>query len=168
MSAGETRADLAEARYRAARGDLTPALELVDELLRAEPDNAGALVLRSSLLVSLRRELEAIECSSAAVAAAPSTAETWNGLARALHAAGRDPEALEAAVRAESLLSDPANARFGSAVYLTLVWIHRELRQFREAVSWAEKGLQRSPDAVLAQWASEVQQEWEKAEQEEC
>ena len=53
-------------------------------------------------------------------------------------------------------------------MYLTLVWCLRELRLFKEALAAAEEGLAAVPDAVLAQYASLVEQELAEAEKEEC
>ena len=54
------------------------------------------------------------------------------------------------------LLDEGDNAVHAPPVYLTLVWCLREQRRFREAIAAAEEGLQRAPDAVLAQWATQV------------
>ena len=95
-----------------------------------------------------------------AAAAAPRSAEARNLLARALHALGRDEEAL-AAARARASRCWPIRRNFLQAapVYLTLVWCLRELR--RSARRWRRprKGLRRTPDAVLAEWATVVEQE---------
>ena len=60
------------------------------------------------------------------------------------------------------------NFRQAAPVYLTLVWCLREQRLFKEALALAEEGLGRCADAVLAQWASVVEEELEEAEQERC
>ena len=44
----------------------------------------------------------------------------------------------------------------------------REMRRYREAIAVAEEGLQRMPDAVLAQWATEIEDELVAAEKERC
>ena len=99
---------------------------------------------------------------------APESSETWNGRARCLHALGRDAEALEAAEQARRLLPLRDNFRQASPVYLTLVWCLREMRRFREALAAADEGLEKSPDAILAQWAGVVEEELAEAEKEEC
>jgi hypothetical protein len=48
------------------------------------------------------------------------------------------------------------------------VWCLREKRRFREAIAVAEEGLRRAPDAILAQWATQVQDELMAAEKERC
>jgi hypothetical protein len=91
-----------------------------------------------------------------------------NALARCLHVQGRDAEALPAVERARDLLKEGDNFHQTSAVYLTLVWCLRELRRYPEAVAAAEEGLLRCPDAVLAQWATVVEEELAEAESTEC
>ena len=98
----------------------------------------------------------------------PRSAEAQNALARCLHGLGRDDEALERAEAARAMLDEGDNAVHASAVYLTLVWCLREKRRFREAIAMAEEGLKRAPDAILAQWATQVQDELIAAEKERC
>ena len=42
------------------------------------------------------------------------------------------------------------------------------MRRYREAIALAEEGLRRMPDAVLAQWATQVEDELVAAEKERC
>jgi len=98
-----------------------------------------------------------------AVASAPRSAEALNGLARCLHALGRDAEGLEAVQAARGLLDEADNFREAGPVYLTLVWCLREMRRYKEALAAAEEGLARCPDAILAQWASLVEEELAEA-----
>jgi tetratricopeptide (TPR) repeat protein len=161
-------ADLTRARLLLARGSLSEAGAAVDRVLAAEPRHVDALLLKAALLLDDRRGPQALPFLERACAAAPGSAAAFNGLARCLHALRRDGEALEAAQAAKRLLADPANAREVAPVYLTLVWCLRELRRYREALAAAEEGLARTPDAVLAQWASQVEEELEAAESEEC
>lgn len=137
-------------------------------LIAAHPDAAEAWLVRADALQALQRESEAEAALREAVRLDAGSAAAWNALARLLHAQARDREALAAAEAAHALLDEPRNARFASAVALTLVWIHREARRYREAVACAEEGLARSPDAVLAQWATDVQREWDASQREEC
>lgn len=157
-----------EARMLAARGSLSEALSVLDGLLADEPRHLGALLLRGSLLLELRRSEEALAVYRGAIQGEPRAAEAWNGLARCLHTMGRDLEALEAAETARSLLGEGDNFRHGAPVYLTLVWCLRELRRYPEAVAAAEEGLERWPDAILGQWATQVEEEMMEAEKEEC
>jgi tetratricopeptide (TPR) repeat protein len=99
---------------------------------------------------------------------APASAEAWNDRARCLHALGRHDEALPAAERARALLADPENAVHAPTVYLTLVWCLREKRMYREALAAAEECLARTPDAVVAEWAGQIEQELAEAERERC
>jgi tetratricopeptide (TPR) repeat protein len=156
------------ARLLAARGSPEQALEAVDELLAESPEHVGALLLKAALLGERRDPEEALPLCRRAVALAAGSAEAWNALARCLHALGRDEDALTAAERARRLLADGDNGRFVGPVYLTLLWCLREQRRYLEALAAAEEGLSRCGDAILAQWASVVEEELAAAQREEC
>jgi tetratricopeptide (TPR) repeat protein len=151
----------------AARGS-AEALEAVEAILAEEPDNAEALLLKARLLLEGRDGEAALAVHRRVVTLRPSSCEALDALARCLHALGQDAEALEVAFRARDLLGVGDNFRHAGAVYLTIVWCLRELRRLREALSVAEEGLERCPDAVLAQWASLVEEELAESEKEEC
>jgi tetratricopeptide (TPR) repeat protein len=161
-------ASLDHARMLAARGGAEEALEAVDTILAEEPDNPDALLLKARLLLERRDGDSALELHYRVVALRPSSCEARDGLARCLHALGRDVEALEVARSARMLLDEGDNFRHAGAVYLTMVWCLRELRRLREALTVAEEGLSRCPDAILAQWASLVEEELAESEKEEC
>lgn len=156
------------ARILAAQGRAAEANQALDALLRASPDHVGALLLRGSLLLEARDGEQALRCFERATQVAPQSSEAWNGLGRGLHALARDEEALAAAQRARELLPVGDNFRHTSPVYLTLVWCLREMRRYREALAAADEGLDRCPDAVLAQWAGVVEEELAEAERERC
>lgn len=156
------------ARLLAARGSLDEARRALDEILADDPGHLGALLLKASLLLEQREGEEALALCERAAGAAPRSAEALNALARSLHALGRDDEALAVAWRAQALLVEDDNFRHAAPVYLTLVWCLREKRLFKEALEAAEEGLSRTPDAVLAQWASVVEEELAEAQKEEC
>jgi tetratricopeptide (TPR) repeat protein len=157
-----------QARMLAVRGSVEEALAAVDSVLAAEPTHLPALLLKAGLLLGARDEDEALVLYRRAAGAAPRSAEVWNGLARCLHAQGRDVDALAAAETARGLLGEGDNFREVAPVYLTIVWCLRELRRFREALAAAEEGLSFCPDGILAQWASLVEEELAEAEKEEC
>jgi tetratricopeptide (TPR) repeat protein len=157
-----------DARLLAARGLIQDALGALEALLREQPEHVPALLLKAALLLESREGEAALAVHERAAAVAPDSAETWNGLARCLHALARDDEALSAAERARALLPQGDNFRHASAVYLTLVWCLRERRRYKEALAAAEEGLERCPDAILAQWAGVVEEELAEAEKEEC
>lgn len=161
-------ASLDDARVLAAQGEWTAALALIETLLQREPANVGALLLKAGVLLQSREEQAALTHFERASALAPSSAEAHNGLARCLHAVHRNDEALARALFSLELLARPENFSQIAPVYLTLVWIHREMRRFKEALRAAEEGLARCPDAVLAQWASVVEEELEEAQQDRC
>jgi tetratricopeptide (TPR) repeat protein len=160
--------DLERARLLFARGSVSEAAAALERILAEQPAHLDALLLMAALLLDERRGTEALVLLERAVAVAPGSAAARNGLARGLHALGRDDAALAAALEARRLLPEGDNQREAAPVYLTLVWCLRELRRYREALAVAEEGLARTPDAVLAQWASVVEEELEAAEREEC
>lgn len=157
-----------KARLLVGRGSLPEALQTLDAILAEDPDHTGALLLKAGVLLEAREGDEALRLYQRATAALPRSAEALNGLARCLHALARDPEALAAAEAARALLAEGDNFRHAAPVYLTLVWCLREMRRYKEALATAEEGLARCPDAVLAQWASLVEEELAEAEKEEC
>ena len=157
-----------EARVLVGMGRLAEARARLEEILRGDPRHKGALLLQAALLSEERQWPQALALYERAATFWPRCAEARNELARCLHALGRDEEALREAQAARALLPEDDNFRQASAVYLTLVWCHRELRQFREALAAAEDGLAMTTDAVLAQWASQVEQELNEAEKDEC
>lgn len=160
--------DLERARLLSAAGELTAALQIVDALLEGEPAHVDALLLKAGVLLQSRQEEAALAHFERTALLAPGSAEAQNGLARCLHAMGRNDLALARALAARELLGRPENFAQTAPVYLTLVWVQREMRRFKEALLTAEEGLARCPDAVLAQWASVVEQELEAAQQERC
>ena len=157
-----------DARLLAARGQAAEASETLDRLLEREPAHVPALLLKAQLQLDAREGEDALSFYERARQAAPESAETWNGLARCLHALGRDEAALRAGQHARSLLGQGDNFRHAASVYLTLVWCLREMRQYREALELATEGLERCPDAILAQWASLVEEELAESQKEEC
>jgi tetratricopeptide (TPR) repeat protein len=157
-----------EARVLAGLGRRDEARALLDEALGADPDDPAALVLKGAMLAEDRDWMDALAVYERAARRAPRSAEVRNELARCLHAVGRDEDALVEAEAARALLGEGDNFRFAAPVYLTLVWCLRELRRFREALAAAEEGLERAPDAILAQWATLVEGELVEAEKEQC
>lgn len=144
------------------------AAEAVELILAEDPRHLGALLLKAWMHAEDREWERSLAITRQAVALWPRSAEASNAMARLLHSLGHDDEALAEAERARALLDEGDNARHASAVYLTLVWCLREKRRFREAIAAAEEGLERAPDAVLAQWATQVQDELAAAEKERC
>ena len=66
------------------------------------------------------------------------------------------------------MLGEGENFRHAASVYLTLVWVLRELREYQQALDLATEGLERCPDAILAQWATLVEEELAELQKEEC
>lgn len=157
-----------DARVMVAQGRLDEALETLDGRLADDPADVSALLLKAMVLLERREDGAALEVAEHAVRLAPRSSEALNTQARCLHAVRRDEEALAAATAARDLLNEGDNFHETSAVYLTLVWCLRELRRYREAVAMAEEGLLRCPDAVLAQWATVVEEELAESETDRC
>jgi len=165
MDAAET---FTHARLLASRGEAPEAQRSLDALLAAEPAHLGGLLLKAQLLLETRNDPAALAFLDRAVAAWPRSAAALDARARCLHALGRDEEALADARAAVALLAEGDNFRHAGSVYLTIVWCLRELGRYREALETAEEGLRRTPDAVLAQWASQVEDDLAQAERERC
>jgi tetratricopeptide (TPR) repeat protein len=161
-------AELERARWLALEGGAEAALRVVEALLDEHPDHAAAVRLKAELLLKTGAQEAALALYERAARLAPRSVEALNDLARTLHELGRHEEALGPAEQARALAREPGNARLAPAVYLTLVWCYRELRRYREALAAAEEGLARTPDAVLAEWATTVEQELALAERERC
>ncbi len=168
MTEGEVGEAFARARMLAGMGRDDEAEAAVAEILAHDPRHLGALLLSAWLEAEERNWERSLEITRHAASLWPRSAEAQNALARCLHDMGRDEEALDAAQRARALLDDGEEAAHAGAVYLTLVWCLRELRRFREAIAAAEEGLRRTPDAILAQWATQVQDELTASEKERC
>jgi tetratricopeptide (TPR) repeat protein len=155
MTPAELAGAFARARTAAGMGRDEEATASVEEILAADPRHLGALLLKAWLKGEDREWDESLALTRHAAALWPRSAEAQNAFARCLHGLGRDDEALERAEAARALLAEGDNAVHAPAVYLTLVWC-------------LEEGLERAPDAVLAQWASQVQDELRAAEKERC
>lgn len=158
----------ARVRVLVGLGRLDEARPLLEGILERDPAHLGALLMQGSLRIEERDFPGALALYERAAREWPRSAEAHNAVARCLHALGRDREALGHAQTARALLREGDNFAQTSAVYLTLVWCHRELRELKEAVAAAEEGLAVAPDAILAQWASQVEMEMMEAEKEEC
>ena len=158
----------ARARTMAGMGRDEEATEAIEAILAEDPRHLGALLLKAWLRGEDREWEASLDLTRHAAALWPRSSEAQNALARCLHGLGLDDEALERAEAARALLDVEDNAVHAAAVYLTLVWCLREKRRFREAIAMAEEGLQRAPDAILAQWATQVQDELIAAEKERC
>ena len=166
MSAAEDR--IREARLLAAVGRGREALIEAEAVLDESPDHLDALLLKAALLRQAGAAESALALFERAVRQAPDSAEAWNEQARSLHALGRDDEALAAAEEARRCMAQPANSRHRAAVSLTLMWCLREKRRLREALDVAEECLALMPDAVVAEWAGQIEQELAVADRERC
>jgi tetratricopeptide (TPR) repeat protein len=157
-----------QARTMAGMGRDEEASEAIEAILAEDPRHLGALLLKAWMHGEDREWEESLALTRHAAALWPRSSEAQNALARCLHGLGRDDEALEHAEAARAMLDEGDNAAHAAAVYLTIVWCLREKRRFRDAIAMAEEGLERAPDAILAQWATQVQDELIAAEKERC
>jgi tetratricopeptide (TPR) repeat protein len=164
----DAEAELARARGLALKGHHEDAIQVVDGVLDELPDHVPSIRLKAELLGKSGAAESALALYERAARLAPQSVEALNDLARALHELGRNEEALAPAEEARRLLGDSRSLRDAPSVYLTLLWCYRELRRYREALAAAEEGLSRTPDAVLAEWATVVEQELAHAERERC
>ena len=168
MSPSDLAQEFARARTLAGMGRDEEAAGAIEAILAEDPRHLGTLLLKAWLRGEEREFEESLALIRHAAALWPRSSEAQNALARCLHGLGKDDEALERAEAARALLDEGDNGVHAAAVYLTLVWCLREKRLLREAIAMAEKGLERAPDAILAQWASQVQDELIAAEKERC
>jgi tetratricopeptide (TPR) repeat protein len=157
-----------EVRLLAHQGQADQALRLVLELLAEHPRHLAGLLQLGQLLDERHEPLLALERYEQATRLVPSSAAAWNARARQLRALGRGAEALSAATRARELLALDENFAEAGPAYLTLLLCLRDEHRYPEALALAEEGLSRTSDAVLAEWASQVEQELAQAEQERC
>jgi tetratricopeptide (TPR) repeat protein len=157
-----------EARIMAFRGENAAALGVLQAVLTEVPGHVPALLLAGGIHLDEREPEPALDLYQGATEGAPDSAEAWNGLARCLHALGRNHEGLAAAGRAKGLLGEGDNFRQATAVTLTMVWCLRDQRRLREALALAEETLIRTADAVLAQWAGILEEELAEAEKDRC
>ena len=157
-----------EARLLAHTGRPGEAMAAANAVLDAEPEHLEALLFKALLLQEQGASESALALYDRLARLFPEAIEPWNDRARCLHALGRDREALDAARQAQVLLAHPLNAPHLPAVSLTLIWCLRELRQFHEALDVAEACLARTVDAVVAEWAGQLEQELRECERERC
>ena len=164
----DARAQFDRARTLAGVGRVAEATAMLDSLLESDPAHQGALLLRADLHAEDLDSEKALTLNRRAAKLWPRSSEALNALARRLHALERHQEALKTAHEARAVLGEGENFKQTAAVYLTLVWCLREMRRYKEAIAVAEEGLARMPDAVLAQWATQIEEELVEAEKEEC
>jgi hypothetical protein len=124
-----TRTVLAEAVRRAARGDATGALEVIERLLTADPDDGDALAFKARLRLRAGYPLEALEIGELMALRRPADARGPLLLGHALAALGRWGEALRAYSRAIECSPDESEAFAGRAQ------AYERLGQAKEAAS---------------------------------
>src|SRR5262249_38207458 len=79
---------LTRARHAARAGRLVEADEIIDSILRAVPDEAGAWLLRSQIALQFQRFERSLESAARAVQLAPRDGASWDALGGAGKAAG--------------------------------------------------------------------------------
>jgi predicted Zn-dependent protease len=163
----DVRRTFQEARTLALVGMPDAALVLLDQMLAAVPGSLEALALRSEVLRKEGRDQESLAAADQAVARWPLSAIAHDARARILDKLGRAEEAL---AEAEEALRHVDTVLPGEAagVFLTVVTCLRQARRYREALAIALAGHERTGDAVLAEWAAEIERELAAAERERC
>lgn len=155
---------LDQARLLLAQGAAAEATRL----LRACPPDRASTLLKAEAALMLRDEAGALDLYTEALRQWPDSVQVWSAYAHALQTLERYEEGLAASERARSLLTSSPGSALAAPVYLALVLCLRGLRRYREALAAAEEGLSRIPDAVLAEWASTIEDEWHEAERDRC
>jgi hypothetical protein len=110
-----TRTVLAEAMRRAARGDTEGALDAIERILTADPDDGGALALSARLRLRAGQTLEGLEIGELMELRLPADARGPLIVGHALAALGRWREAQRAYTRAIELNPDEGEAFAGRA-----------------------------------------------------
>jgi Flp pilus assembly protein TadD len=113
-------------------------------LPQAGGDGAAALLQQGHALIDLRRFGDAVRVLQRAIAADPTRTRAWCLLAQALHADGRDAEALDAADRATA--TAPNHEWCHRLRSLALWGLHRR----EESVAAAQEAVRCAPDEPRA------------------
>ncbi len=127
-----------------AMGQRPRAHQLIDEVLKREPNNAGALTVKARLLLAEKHPTEALERIKLAVAADPKSAEAQLTLAR-IHMALPDVETARKAFN-DTLKLDPHSL----AAQLELSELHRNRKEIDTAIQFAELAITENPRNLAA------------------
>jgi len=126
------------------RGRHTDALALYDEILKLDPDFAGAWSNKGVVLVELGRTDEAIKCYGRALEINPSLSKAWCNKGVALHKLGRTDEALKCFDRALEI--NPRDAE----VWCNKGGVLHELGRTDEAIKCSDRALEINPSLFEA------------------
>ena len=127
-----------------ALGERQRAHQLIDEVLKREPNNAGALTVKARLLLAEKHPTEALERIKLALAADPKSAEAQLTLAR-IHMALTDVETARKAFN-DTLKLDPHSL----AAQLELSELHRNRKEIDTAIQFAELAITENPRNLAA------------------
>ncbi len=106
--------DLAQAALHEGRPETT--VDLCRQLLRTQPDHAGAMLLQAEAHRDLNEEVAAELCYRRLLAHQPDLAEAWSGMAGVMFDQGRVDEAASCFSRALRVSADLPEAYYGRAL----------------------------------------------------
>jgi tetratricopeptide (TPR) repeat protein len=124
--------------------DYDRALAFFTEVLKVNPNHAGAYFQVGYCLGQLGRYEEAIEPYRRAVRLRPEDADTYNNLCVAYNMVGRLSEAVESCTQAIGIRSDLAEA------HNNLGWSYHKLGRFQESIESCHRAIRIKPDYALA------------------
>ncbi len=126
---------LAQARALVAAGRLREAGAALSQILRAQPQNAGAMQLLAVVQFQTGFQKDALKLIERAVSIDPANGEAWANLGLMRHVLGDDESALEALTRA--IAADPKNAE----AYKNRAFILQSREEHGAAISDLEEAL---------------------------
>ena len=106
--------DLAQAALHEGRPETT--VDLCRQLLRSQPDHAGAMLLQAEAHRDMNEEVAAELCYRRLLAHQPELGEGWSGMAGVMFDQGRVDEAAGCFSRALRVSSDLPEAYYGRAL----------------------------------------------------
>lgn len=106
--------DLAQAALHEGRPETT--VDLCRQLLRSQPDHAGAMLLQAEAHRDLQEDVAAELCYRRVLAHQPELAEAWSGMAGVMFDQGREDEAASCFARALRVSADLPEAYYGRAL----------------------------------------------------
>jgi tetratricopeptide (TPR) repeat protein len=135
---------LTRARHAAGAGRLVEADEIIEGILRAAPQQAGAWLLRSQIALQFQQFERSLESAARAVQLAPADGAGWYALGRACKAAGD----LERAIHCyrKSLEVGPADPDVLTSLGIAM----RAAGRAREAIAAYRQALTIAPDHTIA------------------
>ena len=135
---------LTRARHAARAGQLVEANDIIEGILRAAPQEAGAWLLRSQIALQFQQFERSLESATRAVQLAPADGASWYALGRASKAAGILERAIDCYQK--SLELGPANPDVLTSLGIAM----RAAGRVREAIGAHRQALTLAPDHGIA------------------